>query len=449
MKTGLMGPTLAVSAVLACAGAGAARAEAQTAPPPASMRITAAQAVELALQASHRIGEAQARRDAATADVDSKAAADRPTVSLLAGYTRTNHVTPYGIPPGNPTSIIYPDLPDNWRTRVDLQWPIYTFGRIEGLERAAKADALAAGKDVETVKADIRLDATRAFWALVTATESVRVVEEAMKLVEAHLRDVRNMFTVGLVAPNDVLSVEAQLARERVLLIETRNMRDVADADLHRVTGIAAETAIAVDVSAGDVPAAPTDVSALLAEAKVARTERQALQARSAGLDDRRAAVASGLKPVISLAAGYDYAKPNPRIFPRTDQWQDSFDIGVNFAWPLWDGGRVKADVAQVAASKRAVDERLAEFDTVLAFEIRQRRLDLDAARASIAAAGEEVAAAAEARRVVAERFKAGLVPNTDVLDAQQALLVAELERTRAQAAARLAQARLDRALGR
>ena len=159
--------------------------------------------------------------------------------------------------------------------------------------------------------------------------------------------------------------------------------------------------------------------------------------------------MASGLKPVISLAAGYDYAKPNPRIFPRTDQWQDSFDIGVNFAWPLWDGGRVKADVAQVAASKRAVDERLAEFDTVLAFEIRQRRLDLDAARASIAAAGEEVAAAAEARRVVAERFKAGLVPNTDVLDAQQALLVAELERTRAQAAARLAQARLDRALGR
>jgi len=35
------------------------------------------------------------------------------------------------------------------------------------------------------------------------------------------------------------------------------------------------------------------------------------------------------------------------------------------------------------------------------------------------------------------------------VLDAQQALLVAELERTRAQAAARLAQARLDRAVGR
>jgi outer membrane protein TolC len=49
----------------------------------------------------------------------------------------------------------------------------------------------------------------------------------------------------------------------------------------------------------------------------------------------------------------------------------------------------------------------------------------------------------------VSERFKAGLVPNTDVLDAQQDLLVAQFDRTRALAQARLAQARLDRAVGR
>jgi len=58
------------------------------------------------------------------------------------------------------------------------------------------------------------------------------------------------------------------------------------------------------------------------------------------------------------------------------------------------------------------------------------------------------VASAAEARRVVAERFKAGLVTSTEVLDAQQALLLAEFDRTRALANARLAEARLDRALG-
>jgi outer membrane protein TolC len=49
----------------------------------------------------------------------------------------------------------------------------------------------------------------------------------------------------------------------------------------------------------------------------------------------------------------------------------------------------------------------------------------------------------------VQERFAAGVATATDLLDAQVALLQAELDRTRALAGARLANARLDRALGR
>ena len=57
--------------------------------------------------------------------------------------------------------------------------------------------------------------------------------------------------------------------------------------------------------------------------------------------------------------------------------------------------------------------------------------------------------AAVEARRVVGERFNAGVATSTDVLDAQTAVLQAELGRTRAVANARLTLARLDRAVGR
>jgi outer membrane protein TolC len=277
----------------------------------------------------------------------------------------------------------------------------------------------------------------------------VRVVEEALTLVEAHLRDVKNMRDVGLLAPNDVLSVEARRSRQQVQLIEARNMRNVAEADLRRVTGLAPDVAITIDaVLEGPLADLPT-YDQLLADAHAGRSERQALQARVAAIGERRTAVAAGLKPTIAVAAGFDYARPNPRIFPRAAEWNDSWDVGVNVAWPLWDGGRVKADVAEVAANRRAVEQRLAEFDSVLDFEVKQRRLDLEAAREAIRAATDEVASAAEAARVVSERFKAGLVTNTEVLDAQQALLVAQFDRTRALAAARLADARLDRALGR
>ena len=48
----------------------------------------------------------------------------------------------------------------------------------------------------------------------------------------------------------------------------------------------------------------------------------------------------------------------------------------------------------------------------------------------------------------MAERFAVGVATSTEVLDAQVALLQAELDRTRALASIRLAEARLDRALG-
>ena len=86
---------------------------------------------------------------------------------------------------------------------------------------------------------------------------------------------------------------------------------------------------------------------------------------------------------------------------------------------------------------------------SALAVEVRQRTLDLSSARAQIEAAQEGVRAATEARRVVEERFAAGVATSTELLDAQVALLQAELDRTRSVANARLAFARLDRALGR
>jgi outer membrane protein TolC len=414
-----------------------------------TVRLTLDDAIARALKTSHRIGEGQARQDAAAAAIDSRAAATKPMVSAMAGYTRTNHVVPFGIPPQAPTAILYPDIPDNFRTRLDMQWPVYTFGRFESMEKAARSEAAAAGKDVATFTADVRLDAARAFWALVTAIESVRVVEEALALVESHLRDVKNMREAGLLAPNDVLSVEARCSRQRVQLIEARNMRDVAEADLRRVTGLEPGAAIAVDaVLEGPAPALKV-YDDLLTDARAHRSERQALQARVDAVGERRNAAAAGLKPILAVGAGFDYAKPNPRIFPRTNEWHTSWDVGVNVTWPLWDSGRVKADVAEAAASQRAVEERLAEFDSVLDFEVRQRMLDVSAARESIRAASDEVASASEARRVVAERFKAGLVTTTEVLDAQQALLIAQFDRTRALANTRLAEARLDRALGR
>jgi outer membrane protein TolC len=404
----------------------------------------------MALAASHRVAEGAARIDAARAVVDGRSAADNPTLNLLAGYTRTNHVDEYGIQiPGMPPRVIYPDVPDNWRARVDVQWPVYTAGRVAALERAATADLTATDRDVRAVRADTRLDATRAFWMLHTARESARVVAESLARVEAHLKDVEAMKAVGLVAPNDVLTVEARRSRERVLLIEAQNARDVAEADLRRAAGLAPGTRIELDLPPGPASGDPADVATLVEAARQNRPERQALELRVRAVDERRTIAASAKKPTVAIVAGADYARPNQRIFPRAAEWNPSFDVGINVAWTAWDGGRAKADLAEVDATRRAAALRLAELDRMIEFEVTQRTLDLASARASVGAARDGERAAAEAHRVVSDRFKAGLVGNSDVLDAQVALLMAQLDVTRAQTAVRLAQARLDRTLGR
>ena len=57
------------------------------------------------------------------------------------------------------------------------------------------------------------------------------------------------------------------------------------------------------------------------------------------------------MKPTVAVGGGVDYARPNPRIFPREAAWNASWDASINVNWPLFDGGRTRADIAETAAA--------------------------------------------------------------------------------------------------
>lgn len=445
-------PRLVILAFALTVAMGPCKAGAQppaAAVPAAPLRLTLDEAVSRGLETSHRIAEAVARGEALEAAAGGRHAATLPQIAALAGYTRTNHVETFGVlMPNNQLRVIYPDVPDNYRTRLDLQWPIYTGGRLDALELAARIDATASADDIAAARSDLTLEISRAYWALITAAESLRVVEEAVKRVEAHLQDVRSHLAAGLVPPNDVLTVEAQASRQRMLTTQARGARDVAEAQLARLVGAQPGATIepAVTLAPPALEARASD--ALVEMAKQQRPERAALTKHLNAAGERGRAAAAGMKPVIAVGGGIDYARPNARIFPREAAWKPSWDASVNVNWPLFDGGRTRSELAEATASSRALQARLAEFDSVLALEIRQRLTELASAHAAIDSATDAVRSATEARRVVGERFSAGVATSTDVLDAHVAMLQAELDRTQAIAGARLAEARLARAIG-
>ena len=431
-----------VSLALGCAVAAAAQ---EAAP----VTLTLDEAIAQGLANSMRLAELQGRSDAAEAVEAGRGAARLPIVALQGGYTRTNHVEEFVVAqPGQPVRVLYPDEPDNYRARLDLQWPIYTAGRTDALERAARAEREAAGEDLTAARADLRLEITRSFWALVTARDTERVLERSLASIDAHVGDLRNRLDQGLIPPNEVLSAEAQQARERLLAIEAGNTRGIAEADLRRLLGVDDFRSIEPRATL-DAPARPAaEAQTLIEQARGSRAERKALEDRAEAAQARVDAAGAGARPQIGVAAGYDYARPNPRIFPRVGEWHDSWDVSVNVSWSLWDGGRNRAERAEAAAVASSVTARVADFDRQLAFEVTQRRLELDSSRAAIAVANAGVRAAVEARRVLGERFEAGVATSTEVLDAETDVMQAELSLTRALANVRLADARLARAIG-
>jgi outer membrane protein TolC len=434
-----------VLAVGLCAPAGIASAQ-----DPAPLRLSLEDARVRAVAASYRLAEARARAAAADEAVAIRDAADRPLVAFQGSYTRANHVTEFVVPTavGVPR-VLYPDAPDSYRTRMDLQWPIYSGGRTDALERAARAEASAASADVAAAQSDLRLEVTRAFWALVTARATAVVLARSLTRTEAQLGDVRERFKAGLVPPNEIASTEAQQSRQRMLLIEAQNQRALASAELARLIGVDLLQPIEPVEALELPPVAAAPLPGLLAEARAMRNERRSLEQRIQAADFQRTAAGAGRRPTVAVTGGFDYSRPNLRIFPIAERWDDSWDAGIAVRWPLWDGDRTRTEAAQAGRLADAARQRLAEFDSVLALEVQQRLLELDSGRAAIAAADEGVRAAAEARRVVTERYRAGVATQTEVLDADVALLQAELDRTRTFAAVRLAEARLDRALGR
>ena len=446
-------PLLSVSAGPAFAFGSGAASQIQASPSALARQapdgpVTLDEAIAQGLANSQRLAEIQARAEAADFALAGRHAAELPLVAVQGGYVRTNHVDEFAIAlPARAPQIVYPDIPDNYRARLDLQWPIYTGGRTDALERAARAERGAIAKDLDAARADLRLEITRAYYAVVTARESERVLARSLDAIDAHLKDVRARLASGLIPPSDVSSAEAQSSRQRLLSIEAATQRAIAEADLRRLTGNPGATSKGEEGIFSQTRGT-AGVEALIADAIKARPERQALEERVASADQRAAAVDAAKRPQVAVGGGYDYARPNPRIFPRRSDWQTSWDASISLTWSLWDGGRRAAEYGEARANAAALKTRVDDFDRQVTFEVRARALELASSQAAIAVADEEIRAAVEAERVIGERYKAGVATSTDMLDAQVARLQAELDRTRAIATARLAEARLERALG-
>jgi outer membrane protein len=491
---------------LALALAGGAAATAQAPSPPATLQLTLSDAIERARAASAHLGELRSLSSSAGFGLAGARAQRMPQVDVSAGYTRQSDVPELRITlPGLGNRVLFPNIPDNYRAHAGLALPLYTGGRIESSVAASSHLLAAANQDVEQGQAELVQETATSYWNLVTARAAERVLADSLADYETHLKEARDRRDVGMAARNEVLAVEVQRDQAELARLQAAAAAAVANANLLRLLDLGPDLQIepteplaedAAPTSAGPLtapPAAPAGLVTappatsagpftappaapagplpagppipapsglpapagaeppreLIAAALAARPELQALRSRIAAERASAAAARAALRPQASLSAGYDYANPNPRILPLAPEWRSSWSAGATVSLSLFDGGRTAAASAQLEAQADALAHRLEEAERRVRLEVTQRLLELSTARQAAAVALRSLDSAHENVRVARDRYHEGVIPSTELLDAETALLRSGLDRANALTQVRIALANLARALGR
>jgi len=416
----------------------------------AVVSLTLDEAVQKARANSARLAQLLSLKDAADAGFRGARAGRWPQLDLQADYTRFSDVTPFTVViPGVISQTVFPNIADQFRTRAGLAWPVYSGGRVAGGVEAASAQSAAAQADVAAGQNDLTLETRSAYWALVAAQESERVVADAVATYEAHARDAQNRERLGLAARNEVLRVQVERDRAELNRLQARNSAANANANLQRLLGLPPGTNVEPTEPRVAQAAPASGVETLVARALESRPDAAALRSRVAVADASVKMARSVRRPHADVLAGYIYARPNPRILPLEAEWKGSWNVGLSLSWNVLDAGRGSAAVAQAEAQAQAARRQLEELERGVRLDVTTRALDLETASAALQVAARNREAARENLRVTEDRYREGLVPSSERLDAATALLLAGLDQTHALIQLRLAEARLERAVGR
>ncbi|MGE0640559.1 MAG: TolC family protein [Thermoanaerobaculia bacterium] len=335
-----------------------------------------------------------------------------------------------------------PNAPETLETaisRVELELPIWTGGEISARVEQARLTADAAGVEAAWTADRAAVDAADAWVHLAEARESVALLEASRETVAAHVELARNFVAEGLLVRSDLLRAEVEQARVDDLLLEARGRERVAEANLAYRLGEPLDSRYLL-AALDEPPPLPGGASTAAASE---RGDVAAARLHLAAGELEVKAQRGGLLPRIGVVARHDWV--DDRLFGGHG---DSTTIAALASIELFDGGRRRNAVAAAKAEAEAGRADLQRLADGAALELRQAHEAAAVARERRTTAAAALAAAAEGVRILEERFRAGVVRSTDLLDAATARREAQLRELVARSDAWLAALHLALARG-
>jgi len=219
--------------------------------------------------------------------------------------------------------------------------PLYTFGKIESIRRAAEANVRVNEWDLEKARQQARMDVRRAYFGLMLARDARYVVDEVLKYLDNGIKGVREKLDRGDTAVEDVDRLRLEVYRDEIIARagEAQKGETFALAALRFLTGVQNDFDIPDEpLKKPSMPLGP--VVRYLAAARLFRPDvnmaRAGVMARKAQLDFARAQYFPDVG--LGLSASYSTA---PSAVIQNNAWvvdpfnRFGFGAAIGIRWGL------------------------------------------------------------------------------------------------------------------
>lgn len=366
--------------------------------------------IEIALEKNLGYQISQSSVEVKEAQSEEAEGAKKTNVKLKAGYIRMNEAP-------DPESIIEGDFSYLFSTgqgvpqiSVSISKVLYSGGKLESFIEQAEADQSIALNELEQKKQEVIYQVTQAYYRVLQSEGLVRVSEQALTQINAHMENSQALLEEGMIAPIDLNRIKSQLSNLEHNLIKAENGYELAVYNLNSIMGIDLDTMINLQNNLSYKPCEVTFSEAM-----------------EAGTQHRPEIKNVGQQRII-MEGMVDIAKSSkkPQIVMNLESGLSGWQVAVMGEVPIFDGGINDAKIRQAEINLFQVDQSRGQVEQLIELEIRSAYLNMKEAEKLIRITEQGIEDSMESFRIAQVKYNEGIATNTEVIDAQSALIEAE-----------------------
>ena len=375
---------------------------------------------------------------------------------MLSGMTSMLDATGQSI-----VDAFHTDTRNMFGATVMLTQPLYMGGKIRAYDKITRLAEQAAGEQHTMEEQNLLVSVDEAYWRIVALQSKKQLAESFLSTVQKLDSDVEKIIAEGLATKADGLSVKVKLNEAEVAVIQVDNGLALSRMALAQLCGLPLDSEFrlvdepttteatfeaAETPEMGELISSGDDVHAV-ETAMQNRAELRALDIAAKVKDQQVKVALSEYMPNLALTAGYLLSNPN-----LYNGFQKKFGgmwtVGVVLKVPILTWGDRIYKVKQAKAEAAIAHVKAEEAREKITLQVNQNRQKLQEAQHRLATAKGSQNQADENLRMANLGMQEGVIPVSNVLQAQTAWLSAHSTLVDAQIDVRLADLYLQRAKG-